>query len=201
MEKYEEEILKKIDEDVSSNADLIRTQVETENENLHQDQLSFFKEGLKKETDTYLEKELAEQRFFAATKTSTDKMNTKKKLLALRQSLSDELFNDVRSDLKKFTKSAEYETWLRDRLREVPLSRTGYFLAREEDMDLLKKLLAEIHCDLEVKKGYPEIGGFVYADVENSVEYSCTLGEKLKEAGEWFRNHAEFYITESGENV
>ena len=147
------------------------------------------------------EKELAEQRFFAATKTSTDKMNTKKKLLALRQSLSDELFNDVRSDLKKFTKSAEYETWLRDRLREVPLSRTGYFLAREEDMDLLKKLLAEIHCDLEVKKGYPEIGGFVYADVENSVEYSCTLGEKLKEAGEWFRNHAEFYITESGENV
>ena len=56
LEKYEEEILKKIDEDVSSNADLIRTQVETENENLHQDQLSFFKEGLKKETDTYLEK-------------------------------------------------------------------------------------------------------------------------------------------------
>ena len=88
MENYEEKILKEIDRDVSSNAGLVQSLVEGETKSLRDDQIAFYKEALKKETDTYLEKELSDLRLYAATKSSRDKMNTKKKLLSLRQSYS-----------------------------------------------------------------------------------------------------------------
>ena len=99
MENYEERILRKIQEDVNSNASLVKELVQSETDSLHDDQLSFYKEGLKKETDTYLEKELSELRLYAATKSSRDKMDTKKKLLALRQHLSNALFDEVRNKI------------------------------------------------------------------------------------------------------
>ena len=197
MENYEEKLLKTIDEDVSSNAELVRNQVEQETEALRQDQLSFYKEGLKKETDTYLEKELSELRFYAATKSSKDKMDTKKKLLQLRQSLTAQLFDEVSSDLHRFTSSGDYEKWLQKHLEEVHISEDGVFAAREQDKKLLAKLLAARGLHNKIETAYLEIGGFLYRDDAAGIEYSCTLDDKLKEARDWFRNHSGFRVEES----
>lgn len=200
MENYEENILTAIEEDVKSNASLVRKTVEEETDHLRSDQLTFFKEGLKKETETYLEKELAELRLYAATKSSKDKMDTKKKLLALRTSYTDELFSEVRNDLKEFVKSDDYAEYLRRSLSEVEVNPSGIFLCREEDIDLLRKILGEKGYTNTVKAEPMEIGGFVYRDEEAGIECSCRLGDRLADQREWFRNHSGFKVKESGEN-
>ena len=141
MENYEERILRKIQEDVNSNASLVKELVQSETDSLHDDQLSFYKEGLKKETDTYLEKELSELRLYAATKSSRDKMDTKKKLLALRQHLSNALFDEVRNKLQQFRSSADYATYLKSRLDDLQITDSGVFFCDKDDMKLLQSFL------------------------------------------------------------
>ena len=60
-----------------------------------EDQIKSFKLGLKKETDTYLEKELNELRILKVTKASGAKLKTKRDLLSLRTKMVDQLFNEV----------------------------------------------------------------------------------------------------------
>ena len=84
MEDYEGKLLEEIAADVRSNAELVEKMVNQENDALRNDQVRFYKEGLLKETSTYLEGELKEARLYAATKSSHDKLDTKKKLLELR---------------------------------------------------------------------------------------------------------------------
>ena len=197
MENNEEKILREIESDVNSNAELIKAMVEGETAALREDQISFFKESLKKETETYLEKELSDLRLYAATKSSRDKMNTKKNLLALRQNLADELFADVRNDLEKFTASSDYSVYLEKNLAHCDVTEKGIFLCRPEHCNLMKKVLAKAGLHNEVKEKYLGIGGFLYQDVQQGIEYSCVLEERLHDQIEWFRNHSGFRIEES----
>lgn len=201
MENYEEKILKEIDRDVSSNAELVQSLVEGETKSLRDDQVAFYKEALKKETDTYLEKELSDLRLYAATKSSRDKMNTKKKLLSLRQSLADKLFSDVKNDLVAFVKTDDYKAYIRHHLKQIDVTEKGYFLCRLEDKALLESLLKEFGYHNEIHPEYLEIGGFLYRDRAFQIEYSCSLDERLADQIEWFRNHSGFKVTESGENA
>lgn len=201
LENDEEKILEKIQEDVNSNAELVRNAVEGETAALREDQISFYRESLKKETETYLEKELGDLQLYAATKSSKDKMETRKKLLTLRQNLVSQLFNDVRNDLKDFTKSHSYEDWLRKNLAEIEVSDSGIFSCKKEDQQLLQKLLSEKKYTNSIETAYLEIGGFLYRDESQMKEYSCSLDEKLKEQQEWFRSHSGFKVRESEESV
>lgn len=201
VENYEEKILKEIDRDVSSNAELVQSIVEGETAAQREDQLSFYRSSLKKETDTYLEKELSDLRLYAATKSSRDKMNTKKKLLSLRQTLADQLFADVRNDLKKFTETDGYRDYLSKNLKKCTVTNKGYFLCRPQDEKLLRTLLDEAGYHNEIHPEYLEIGGFLYRDRSFEIEFSCSLDDRLAEQIEWFRNHSGFKVTESGENA
>lgn len=201
LENEEEKILKKIEEDVNSNAELVRNAVEGETEALREDQISFYRESLKKETETYLEKELSDLQLYAATKSSKDKMETKKKLLTLRQNLVERLFNDVRTDLKQFSASQDYEDWMRKHLAQIDISESGIFSCKKEDQKLLKKLLVEKGLKNSIETAYLEIGGFLYRDESQMMEYSCSLDEKLKEQEEWFRSHSGFKVAESEDRV
>lgn len=197
MEDNQEKLLEEIAADVRSNAELVENMVNQENDNLRNDQVNFYKEGILKETSAYLEGELKDVRLFAATKSSQDKLDTKKKLLELRANFVNELFNNVTEELKKFVKSDEYKNYLLDNLRKIDVKDSGYFVVRENDIDLLNELLKENAITNKVEKGYFAIGGFKYVDEENRYEYSCTLDEKREEAFEWFRNNSGFKVVES----
>lgn len=199
MEDYEAKLLEEIDADVKSNADLVEKLVNQENDNLRNDQINFFKEGLLKETSAYLEGELKDIRLYAATKSSQDKLDTKKKLLELRSNFVNELFNNVTDELKKFVTTDAYKTYLEDNLKKITKSDTGYFMVRENDMDLLKDLASKAGFTNEIQNGYFAIGGFKYVDETNRYEYSCTLDERREEAFEWFRNNSGFKVVESEE--
>lgn len=197
MEDNQEKLLEEIAADVRSNAELVENMVNQENDNLRNDQVNFYKEGILKETSAYLEGELKDVRLFAATKSSQDKLDTKKKLLELRAKFVDELFNHVTDELKKFVTSDAYKKYLLDNLKNISVKDSGYFVVRENDMDLLNELLKENNISNKVEKGYFAIGGFKYVDEENRYEYSCTLDEKREEAFEWFRNNSGFKVVES----
>lgn len=196
MENYKTEIVKAITEDVKSNAELVTKYVKEEAEDMVRDRLAFFKESLKKETDTYLEKELSDLQSYAASKSSKDKMETKKKLLLYRHSLSSELFADVRKDLEAFVKSDAYEAYLVRNLKKIEVSTSGIFYVKEADLALMQKVLQAHALFNNVSIGYFEIGGFLYRDEVAGLEYSCALDEKLSEQESWFYNNSGFKVTE-----
>lgn len=198
MESFEQKIIDTIDADIRSNADLVTDLVKQETENLRNDQISYFKAGLKKETDTYLEKELSDLRLYTATKSSTAKLDTKKKLLNKRMELTDELFNDVKEEVKKFANSADYKNYIVRNLKKAPVTKTGYFMVRKEDESLMKECLANSGFNHEIQVAYLPLGGFRYVDEANRMEYSCDLNEKAEEQFQWFRDHSGFQVTESG---
>lgn len=188
----ENKILDAIEEDVKSNASLVQGVLQKETDSFHEGQLASFREGLKKETDNYLEKELHEVRLNAASETSRNQMETKKKLLALRDQMADELFDTVREDLRKFTGTPDYEKYLQRSIHSLQVSETGIFLCRRDDVEKLKKVLAQEGLKNEVKESPLELGGFVYRDEAAGREYSCVLEDRLEEQMAWFRAHSGF---------
>ena len=92
----ENEVIKNIKDDIKEQAQLVIDQIEYEISMLHDDELAHYKAGLKKEQDTYLEKELNDLEVLAVTEASRQKMDTKRKLLSLREELVSQLFDDVK---------------------------------------------------------------------------------------------------------
>ena len=199
MENYEDDLLKAIDQDVRLHAEIVTKRVNEETDSLMEDQIGFYKEGLKKETDTYLESELNDLRLYAATEASRAKMDTKKKLLEMRTSLSEDLMHEVKIELKKFVKTPEYVEYLKRHLDALKVSETGYFEVRENDVDLMKKILNEKGLKNEVRPVNFSIGGFRYVDEAAGMEFSCALDEKRKEQFNWFRDHSGFKVKEGTE--
>jgi vacuolar-type H+-ATPase subunit E/Vma4 len=196
VENYEDELLKAIDQDVRSHSEIVTKRVNEETDSLMDDQISFYKEGLKKETDTYLESELNDLRLYAATEASRAKMDTKKKLLEMRTSLMEDLMHEVKTELRAFVKTPEYANYMKKHLDDLQVSADGYFEVRENDADLMKKILQEKGLKNEVHSVYFSIGGFRYVDEKAGMEYSCALDEKRKEQFAWFRNHSGFKLKE-----
>ena len=123
-------------------------------------------------------------------------MDTKKKLLEMRTSLSEDLMHEVKIELKKFVKTPEYVEYLKRHLDALKVSETGYFEVRENDVDLMKKILNEKGLKNEVRPVYFSIGGFRYVDEAAGMEFSCALDEKRKEQFNWFRDHSGFKVKE-----
>ncbi|HCW55190.1 V-type ATP synthase subunit E family protein [Galactobacillus timonensis] len=201
MEEEEKKILEAIKADVRANADLVEERVNEETRAMQEDQIEFFRKGLEKENETYLEGELQDLRQYAATKSSTDRLNTKKQLLELRQQLVSELFDEVRSDLKKFTTTPAYEEYLRTNVRKLKTTPSGYFIVRVQDETLMKKILKEEGLTNSMKTEYMPIGGFQYVDKDARMEYTCMLKDRLADAQQWFREHSGFNLEESEEQA
>lgn len=201
MEEEEKKILEAIKADVRANADLVEERVNAETKAMQEDQIEFFRKGLEKENETYLEGELQDLRQYAATKSSTDRMNTRKQLLELRQQLVSELFDEVRSDLKAFTKTPAYEEYLRKNVKQLKTTPSGYFVVCVQDEALMKKILEEEGLANPLKAVYMPIGGFQYVDADARMEYTCMLKDRLQDAEQWFREHSGFNLDESEEQA
>ena len=180
MEDNQEKLLEEIAKDVRSNAELVEDMVNKENDALRNDQVSFYKDGILKETSAYLEGELKDVRMYAATKSSHDKLETKKKLLELRGNFVKELKNDVTEELKKFAKSDAYKDYLLTNLKKIENKDNGYFVVRENDMQLMQELCQKVilllaDSNLLMKLVVTNIAARLMKSVRNSSHGSVTI--------------------------
>lgn len=199
MEENEMKILEAIKADVRANAELVEQRVTAETKAMQDDQIRFFKKGLAKENETYLEGELQDLRLYAAMKSSRDRLETRKQLLEMRRRLTEELFQQVKEDLRAFVKSEAYIRYLRDHLQKITIGADGIFLVREEDIRLMQSLLEESGYDNTIEKACFPLGGFRYFDQHARMEYSCLLTDRFTEAQEWFYENSEFCLSEREE--
>ena len=141
MKELQEKLIRAIDEDVRSNADLVEEMLNHEKDLLLNDQINFFREGLEKDKAAYLEGELKEIRTYAATRSSRDRLDVKKKLIELRAHYTGELFNLVRKQVLDFSKSDTYLTYMQQGLGGLQVRPSGIFEVREEDVSTMEKML------------------------------------------------------------
>lgn len=191
----DKEALQKITEDINDQAAIVVEMIYYEADSLEQDQIRVFEEGLKKEVETYKEKELSDLTLFAATQASQNKLKTKRDLLTLRQNLVSKLIDEVTDRLHRFVKSKDYEGFLEKKVESLNLdSDEGYFEVRKEDLRLISKILNKKSLSTEVKTSNLQIGGFKYTNKSKGFEVDYTLATSLKEQIKWFKNHSGFTI-------
>ena len=189
----ENEILEAIEKDVKEQADLVIDQINMEIDSLHSEEIKSFKEGLVKEQDTYLEKELNDLRVLSVTQASRAKLKTKHDLLELRQKLVGEMLSQVRAKLIDFTKTDEYKAYLLKHIKTIK-EKDGYFLVNESDRTFLEEVLQDLKRQDEIKIGHMLIGGVKYIAENSHVEYDFSLDTRFEEASEWFMNNSGFTI-------
>ncbi len=187
----ENEVIKNIQDDIREQAQLVIDQIEYEISMLHDDEVSHFKAGLKKEQDTYLEKELNDLEVLAITEASRQKMDIKRNLLALREKLVSELFKEVEAKLIAFTKTDAYSDYLVRKLDKVPYD-GGVIYARAVDVDFIKKHTKD--KDVTIEERYFKIGGFTYISASQDSEYDFSIDTNFADQTEWFTDHSGFTI-------
>ncbi|MEG3058495.1 V-type ATP synthase subunit E [Anaerorhabdus sp.] len=191
----EKEALEIIESDVHEQVQLVIDQINYEVKNMEEDQINFFKEGLRKEIETYKEKELNDLRLFAATQASQNKLKTKRDLLHLRTQLVTQLFDDVKSKLVSFVNSSDYSNFLEKRIEQLgAIDTDGYFEVRKEDTALLTEILKKHNCQCKVVETLIQLGGFRYVNPNKGYEVDNTLDFSLQNEMTWFQNNSGFTI-------
>lgn len=198
MEKFEDKILDTIEKDMSDNANMVIDVVTNEIEAMRASQLGLYEAGLKKETETFLEKELSDLTLQATTTASRDRLKMRRELLDTRTRMMDEIILEVRKNIAEFVDSNEYKNYLNKHLDAIHIA-NGYFEVRKEDCELMKDLLAKRNLQNEVRLTHFDLGGFHYVDEERRLEYSCDFNEKIEEAREYFRAKSNFKLVEVGD--
>lgn len=198
MEDYEKKILNAIEQGVKSESQMVLDTLRNEIHQMHDDTLSLYEQSLKHETEHYLEKELNDFRVSVANQKSQVKFEYMRRLLNMRAEYISEMVEEVKERIHAFVKSERYQDYLVQNLKKAPILESGYFCVREEDKALFLSLLAKRGMNHEVCTQYFQFGGFRYIDIEQGLEFTCALAERLEESLEWFRGHSGF-ILERGE--
>ncbi len=181
--------------DVKEQEKLIEDQIKSEVIYSHDDQMTMFKEGLKKEIDTYYEKELNELKNFSATEASQAKLKTKKELLMKRQDLVENVFAEAKKRIDTFVSSDEYEKYLYRKLSEIEAVKAdSVFYVKKNDIDLMKKVLSLKNLNNTVNESIIMVGGFIMLNKADNIEYDYTFDTKIKEVKQWFQNNSGFTL-------
>lgn len=181
--------------DVKEQEKLIEDQIKSEVIYSHDDQMTMFKEGLKKEIDTYYEKELNELKNFSATEASQAKLKTKKELLMKRQDLVENVFAEAKKRIDTFVSSDEYEKYLYRKLSEIDAVKAdSVFYVKKNDIDLMKKVLSLKNLNNTVNESIIMVGGFIMLNKADNIEYDYTFDTKIKEVKQWFQNNSGFTL-------
>lgn len=191
----ENEALEIIEKDVQEQVNLVIDQINYEVKNMEEDQINFFKEGLRKEIETYKEKELNELRLFAATQASQNKLKTKRDLLHLRTQLVNQLFDQVKSKLVAFVASNDYVKFLEKKIDALGnIDDNGYFEVRKVDVAIITEILKKKNCQCKVVETLIQLGGFRYVNPNKGFEVDDTLDFSLQNEMTWFQNNSGFTI-------
>lgn len=188
----ENEILNGIVKDVEEQVGLVIDQINYEIAQMHDEQITLFKEGLQKEQETYLDKELDDLKMLAVTKSSKAKLKTKRDLLALREEMVEALFTDLKLKLDDFVNSDDYAKMIAKNLEELEVD-GGTLVIREEDKHLYEKFLKN-HQDVKCEVSRFKFGGFRYVTEKRDAEYDFSLDSRYDEQISWFKDNSGFTL-------
>lgn len=188
----ENEILNDIVKDVEEQVGLVIDQINYEIAQMHDEQITLFKEGLQKEQETYLDKELDDLKMLAVTKSSKAKLKTKRELLALREEMVEALFTDLKLKLDDFVNSDDYAKMIARDLDKLEVQ-GGTIIVKEEDKPLYEKFLKD-HKDVKCEVGKFKFGGFRYVTEKKDAEYDYSLDSRYDEQISWFKDNSGFTL-------
>ena len=182
-------------EDVNEQATLIIDQIHKEMEMYEKDEINIFKASLEKEIDAYYEGELNDLRLKTQTTISQNKLDTKRKLLKLRTDLSKELFDTAEMKLLTFSRSKDYQEYLRAKLAKNAVEYcNGYFEVRFEDVEIFKQLTDELNICNDIRIADIKLGGFTFTSTVDRIQLDETLDSRLLEQEAWFMDHSGFIL-------
>ncbi len=164
---------------------------------LHDEEIDRYKSDLEVEIKRNLSNELSllkkeELRFL-----STNKIAYRQALLNYRKNLVDELFNDLANRLQDFTNTPAYKEWLVTKTESVLKaegSLGGVLACGKTELTILSEIIKK--NSLTTKEINNEIGGFVFTNKQNTIEYDYRLTSVIAKQRKWFHLNSGFIIQE-----
>lgn len=187
------ELLNFLEEDMKEQSGLIIDQINYEIKAMEEKQIQIFKEGLKKEIESYKERELNDLKKQSATLSSQNKLKIQRELLLQREELVLNLFDEAKSKIQSFTQSKEYPLFLKKHIQEITIP-GGIFYVRKEDLNLMKEILKETGLEGTVEEAVISLGGFRYVHKQQRIEMDNTLDTAVQNQKVWFENHSGLIV-------
>lgn len=188
QEKLAENLVKVIQ--TQSQQQLSNLQADFESQ--RQETIERFRQEALEEAAVFSELALSELRNSLVQNESQSKWKVKKDLFIRRAELVDGLFSSVKQDLIAFSKTKEYETYVKEVLDKVLLENpleSIILLVKATDEALFKAMTGS-KADIKVSDRL-HIGGFIVKDKAGLMEIDESLDYKLKVQKEWFTTHSQ----------
>lgn len=179
-----------IKKEIDEQKRLIVDQIKSEVAFSFEDEIKLYEAGLKKEVDTYFEKELDDLRIYAATSESSEKFKTKTVLLNKRNEFVFELFEEVKNKLNEFCSSQDYETYLIEKIKSLNISDSCIFEISKRDEELFKSIFNKLSINNAYIIVDILIGGFKV--LNNNIEYDLSFDSKLNDEKQNFQSFSNF---------
>ncbi len=188
QEKLAENLVKVIQ--TQSQQQLSNLQADFESQ--QQEMIERFRQEALEEAAVFSELALSELRNSLVQNESQSKWKVKKDLFIRRAELVDGLFSSVKQDLIAFSKTKEYETYVKETLDKVLLENPleGIILLVKAADEALFKAVTGSKADIKVSDRV-HIGGFIVKDKAGLMEIDESLDYKLKVQKEWFTTHSQ----------
>ena len=181
---------------------MIDQRIENQEKELHEEYqryeemiLGVFKEQEEEMASIYKDQELRELKNEVMKNTVKSRWEYKKALFIRRNELVDQLFCDVKEQLKSFPQSKEYADYIQHYLKECQKfvdSKECIFYIRKEDESYFKDLPKE--CEVVVD-ATNHLGGFSCVAKTQGMEFDYRIAKKLEEQRTWFMNHSQLVIS------
>ncbi len=145
----------------------------------------------REETSVYLEQELNELKINVQLKESQAKWKARKDLFIQRQTMVDELFNDISKKLIAYSQSTKYDSWLKDSLTKVleKVSKENPVVIEYKPIDqpMVERLCKDYQDVVTIESRETIfIGGYIVTYTNLGLEEDNTIDVKLKDQKEWF---------------
>lgn len=119
------------------------------------------------------------------------KITKDKELIKKRNSLSDEVFLEVKQELTTFVNTPEYILWVNNKLKDICFDKASSVLYVNEITYSGMKDLFQSFEKIEVKS---MSGGFIILDNSSNHTYDYSFETLIEEQKDWYYNHSGLLI-------
>ena len=152
----------------------------------------------KKDADLKLKQEEEEMSSNASAEISESHIERTKKLIEKRDEYVKAVFDKAREELVAFTKSAEYKSFMIDKVKKATNEfnyPNSIMYVSKTDLALEKDLIKAFGQDIQVEASDDIlIGGFTIENKESSLVIDETLDFALENQKEWFNKNSGLII-------